>query len=448
VTPRREWLWVSGAVLLILLINLLTASRSPTVWQDEVMFAEPAANVILGRGLTSNAWPKYTPTALWAGNAPLHTWLLVPWLWVWGLTPAAVRAVNFVYVGIAAMLLWWAVRRSRMIESPLPRVALVVLLLCENAVVFSYRSGRYDAIGVLLLGAAAAAVAADAPALALVLIGIPIPFAGLQLLPYAAVVGVVLLVVFGLRSLRITLPLGFGAAVGCVLLYAVFRSLGAWDAFVLAVRGWRADAGLGSAIAEYPKVLATDPSLLLALVVLLMGVRRSGVLSLFLLAAVPVALGISGRFPRYYLWMLAIPMLVAAVQSWQKTRFRKIGAALLIAGALAGLPARLALAAVEWHRRDYTPVEELIARSVRPADVVVADWQAFYGLYRVRAHAYYPARQLSADEKAAITKLVIAPEDFARVSAMIGGAWRDVDGLLAAKGLNAKLYSLHVYARE
>ena len=370
---RKELFWVGATIFVIFLVNLATAARSPTVWMDEVMLADPAANlVVAGRGFTSTAWPRYGSTRMWAGNAPLHSWLLAPWVAVWGLTPTAVRAINFVYISLAAWLLWAAVRRSGFIRSPRLRIALVVLVLCENAVVFSYRGGRYDTLGVLLLAIAAAGAVAKAPALRMALLvfaGIAIPFAGLQLIPYAVVVCAALLLVFGARTLRVSLPLGVGVAAGGALLYATFRALGIWDAFVPAIREQMVGEA-GSA-----KLLVADPTLVLATAALLLGAafgwklgwRRFDVLALVLLVAVPAVLGWTGRFPHYYLWMIGIPALVAAVQVWERLQARRIGwvvAALLIGGAMAGLPARLAIMAIEWPRRDYAPVEALISRTV------------------------------------------------------------------------------------
>ena len=113
---RKEFLHVLVVHGLFVLVNLLTAARSPTVWLDEIRFKDPAANLVEGHGLTSTAWEFQSAQELWAGNAPLHTWLLVLWIKMFGLTPTAVRAVNFVYIAIAALLLWVGVRRLGLIE--------------------------------------------------------------------------------------------------------------------------------------------------------------------------------------------------------------------------------------------------------------------------------------------------------------------------------------------
>ena len=40
---------------IFLAVNLVTSDRSPVVWTDEVMFADPAVNATLGRGFTTTA---------------------------------------------------------------------------------------------------------------------------------------------------------------------------------------------------------------------------------------------------------------------------------------------------------------------------------------------------------------------------------------------------------
>jgi len=473
-STTHELLWVAGVILFILLVNLFTASRSPTVWTDEVMFTEPAANVVLGNGLTSTAWPRLTSEKTWAGNAPLHTWLLVPWIKVFGLTPTAVRAVGFVYVGLATLLLWWAVRTSQLVKLPLLRVGLVVAILFDNAVSFSYRSARYDALGMLLAAMLAATVAARlSPRFAfvcLVSIGILVPFTGLQLVPYAIVFSLVLLAVFGPRTLRLSIPLGLGIAIGGVLLYATLLRLGAWAGFVLSARYFRGTDQVSSShvtkLLTSLRELGTDPLLLLVIVVLLLGVvlggrrrdanwRRFDVMALILVVTVPTMVGLSGRFPRYYLWMITIPGIVAAFQVCERfrvdARSRRLSWAvgtLLVIGAMAGLPARLAVTMIEWSRRDYSPVEALVSRSVKSDDVILADWQAFYPLARAKATVYYPAYQMDPHEKAALTKLIVAPEDSQRIIMTLGGNWHEVDALYSVPyGLGAKLYDLRIYAR-
>src|SRR4051794_23262087 len=87
---RAEFLILAAMLAVFLAVNLATAGRAPVVWTDEVMFTDAAANAALGHGFTSTAWPFQRADATWGGNAPLHAWLLVPWLKVWGFNVTAV----------------------------------------------------------------------------------------------------------------------------------------------------------------------------------------------------------------------------------------------------------------------------------------------------------------------------------------------------------------------
>jgi hypothetical protein len=467
-------------LVLLVVLNLLTASRSPTVWNDEVVFTDPAANFVEGHSLTSTAWPFQTAQEVWAGNAPLHTWLLVPWIKLFGLTPTSVRAVNFVYIAIAALLLWVAVRRLGLISSPRLRVALVVLVLLEYAVVFCYRSGRYDSLGILLAAAVMAAATVRSQATRVVLvaaIGVLAPFTGLQLIPYAVVVAAVLLLVFGTPTLRVTIPLGVGIAMGGALLYAVLHALGAWQGFLRSVQlqraGFEVPAGMAQVLAAIIKApqhaFLDDPSLMPLLIALAIGLasswggadrtwRRVNLAVVALCLAVPICLGLLAIFPTYYIWMISVPALLGATVVWERLqasssrRLQSAGIAvatlLALAGAM-GLPARLGVTVLQWSRRDYAPVEALVSRYVRGGDVVFGDPQPFYALHHVRARTFYRGYRMTPRDKASVTLIVISPRELPEAIELIGGSWREIGALPSAEfGLRAKPYDLAVYARD
>jgi hypothetical protein len=473
-------LQVFAVLVLLVLLNVLTASRSPTVWSDEVVFADPAANLLEGNGLTSTAWPYQTARERWCGNAPLHTWLLIPWIGVFGLTPTSVRAVNYLYMALVGLLLWVAIRRFGLISSPRLRVACVALMLLENAIVFSYRSGRYDALGILLTAAvfAAATMRSSAARVATVVTtGVLVPLTGLQLIPYAVAVALVLLLVFGTQTLRVTAPLGVGIAMGGAALYVILHSIGAWQGFMTSVYRQRVSfevptnitQALLSALREPLHMFLDDPSLVPMLMVLLIGLalagssdlktwRRADVAALMLCFVIPVIVGITAHFERFYIWMVSVPVLVGTLTVWDRLRSvssqplrsaRTVIVFLLGIAGMVGLPARLGVTVLEWKQRDYAQVETLVSRHVRAGDVVFADWQAYYALHHVRARAFYPRYPMSPSEKDAVTMMVIPPQDLPQASKILGGRWHEVGALNSpGRGLGARLYDLAVYARE
>src|SRR2546428_3368047 len=95
---RRLETWcVIGLLLAFLVVNLLTSTRYPYVWIDEVMYSDPAVNLYLGNGLTSTAWYVQSSHEFCAGNVPLHSLLLYLWLKLFGFSILAARRLNYGY---------------------------------------------------------------------------------------------------------------------------------------------------------------------------------------------------------------------------------------------------------------------------------------------------------------------------------------------------------------
>ena len=320
-------------VLLMLLINVITSSRSPTIWIDEGMFTDPAARAVAGRGFTSTAWAGFAENEFWAGNAPLHSMFLVPWVGLFGLSPTAVRAIGSLYVAIGTMALWWALRRWT-IGTTLSRTIIVAIVLCEPAVSFSYRSGRYDALGMMLGGVAAAVVAGHwrYSWAGLVTIGTAVPWTGLHLLPFVGVVCLAALGVFGARRASpFVLCIGIGVLLGGSLLVGLWYWMGVLDQAVRSIQGFRgaSDPALAAHwIASVTAALATaisDRALIVLVSIIAIGfliqrylVGRHEVFLGTIVAAAPLAVGASGRFPIYYTWMAVIPACVVAVPSLRR----------------------------------------------------------------------------------------------------------------------------------
>ena len=149
-TRRMEL--VLGSLLLstFLAANLTTSSRSPVIWQDEVMFTDPAANLHFGQGFTTSAWFQSRDT-LFAGNSPLYSLCLYPWIQVFGFDVVSVRGLNYVLIRAVVAVCLLALNRLGLVRSTVPRLAFLLLVLCGDGVTYSYRSGRYDCLGMLLV---------------------------------------------------------------------------------------------------------------------------------------------------------------------------------------------------------------------------------------------------------------------------------------------------------
>jgi hypothetical protein len=472
-SPTRERIVLAVLLVLFLAVNLLTAERSPTVWQDEVLYADPAINVIRGHGFTSAAWFAQPKEEMWVGNAPLHTLLLIPWLSMWGVTPTSVRSVNYLYIVVAAALMWAWARRLRIIKSASMRLVFVTLLICGQGVAFGYRSGRNDSIGILLVAGALFATAFQSSRLRtglLAVIGLLLPFAGLQLIPFVMLLCVLLGFFLGAARLRPTIAFGLGCAFGATLLVLGPLFLGLWGGFcrsVLALAGpGLPQQGrflsylLGKAASGW-WALEHDLSALCVIVCLGLAVavglsahdlnfRSPGVVGLTIALALPPVMSLAGRFPAYYSWMVFVPGTVCGVMVLERwlgtppvgglTACRVLLASfggLLGLAVVVGLPLRLTRAVAEWSARDYAQVESLVRTHVGAGDWVYCTYSAYYPAKDVAEVVFLPPyrRVMRRDEKARITTLVVAPNEAAEAQALIGGEWREVGVSLAGRKL-------------
>ena len=188
---RVEFLLYSILFTTFLAANLVTSARSPVIWQDEVMFADPAVNLYLGHGFTTSAWFQPRDT-VFAGNSPLYSLCLYPWISVFGFSVTAVRALNYVLILGVIVTCWLALDRLGLVHDLAGRLVFALLVLCADGVTYSYRSGRYDCLGMLIVAGMFtpwACLAHRPRRIALFLLAALVPLAGLQLIPYLAFMG-------------------------------------------------------------------------------------------------------------------------------------------------------------------------------------------------------------------------------------------------------------------
>ena len=370
INSRRVEL-VLGSLLLssFLAANLGTSSRSPVIWQDEVMFTDPAANLYFGQGFTTSAWFQSRGT-LFAGNSPLYSLCLYPWMRVFGFDVVSVRGLNYVLILAVAAICLLALDRLGLVRSTVPRLVFTLLVLCGDGVTYSYRSGRYDCLGMLLVSGLFLTLSlrpSRARTGGLFVLAALVPWAGLQLLPYLALLGLLVLLLRGKAAIADLLTVGLGGLAGVVCLAAFLLENGVWHELLKSVRIL---SGTGRSIAERLAAARvapfTEPSsilLLAALGLILVSALRRGdfrlrsPLAAGLLAGVfvPCILALAGKYARYYCWMAFIPMAACAAAELQGGRarpVRKLVMPLLLLACAAGLPARLAVTCREWGLRD------------------------------------------------------------------------------------------------
>ncbi len=477
----------SALVAMFLAANLATASRSPVVWQDEVMFADPAVNLYLGHGFTTSAWFQSRDT-LFAGNSPLYSLSLYPWLRTFGFSVVAVRAWNYVLVLAAVGACVLGLYRLGLVRTAAPALAFAGLVLCGDGVSYSYRSGRYDCLGMLLVSGLFVLLTfrpGRARMAGLLLVSLLVPWAGLQLLAYLAVLGLALVWIRGRSALADLFPAGLGLCAGLASLIVFFRFQGVWHEFAGSVAIL---AGTGRPIAQRAAsaLLAplTEPSSILVLAALgllaLNSFRRGDFqwrspLAFGLAAGllIPGFLACAGKYARYYCWMAYIPMAACVAAEFQNGCagvLRKAAMAFLLLACAAGLPARLAVTCREWSLRDPDPVGQMVAREVRPSDWVYTEYEAYYPAKRLAALVFLPPYAglvpgmegrrpaLTASERDRVDLLILKPATEQATLRFFGGRWTLVSQYAADHGngtnVNKMLgrgsppYEIHIYRRQ
>jgi len=193
-------------------------------------------------------------------------------------------------------------------------------------------------------------------------------------------------------------------------------------------------------LADFPHKLVQDPMSVILLLCLL-GVffiyrkkldaagRRLVVFGAAAFFVVPAVGQASYAYQIYHCWQVYIPLAVCLVGLLDRVELFPVRTRNICLTALAlviftlGLGLRLGLESTDRAGRDYSKVEQFVERTVRPGDVVMADWQAFYPLHKLDVTAYYYYYHFEPPEARTINCLLINPDWFATVRDKLGGDW-------------------------
>ena len=454
---QNAWLWI---IFVLLAVNVLTMELYPSVWMDEVAYTQPAANAYLGMGFTSTAWSYQLKDAFWAANVPLHPLLLYVWFKVFGFGICQTRLFGYVLWSLAVFFFCLAVRRFGWVTKPKALSLLAVLSFLGQGVIFAYRSARYEPLAVLLVSLCLLAFSIR-PALwrhlAILLVCSFFLPACLALGPFCVVMSVLLLLTSRGKLFTELVMVGAGMVAGLAALFLFYNQFGVWDDFLRAVKDARqvynqqpfppVQAGFAALLARkgadsLQALVADKSSLILMLaIVLLLAAREKGAglqhrglpaFALMVFAVVPISLQLFYSFPIYYWWMRCLPLCLvftALVETVplrigpSKLNWLVIATLFLIS--VSGLPGRLLLAGLDLRDRDYGRVEDFVRNSVKPRDIVFADFQAFYPLQKLNVTAYYPAylSQITTPQAASVNLLVIDPLRLPGLKQILGGDW-------------------------
>lgn len=468
VVPSLPWrlaVFIAAAFL----FHLATIRLFPLVWQDEVMFTEPAANWARDGALVSRAWFFDRETDIWAGNSPLYTVLLTPWLKLFGVNPVAVRSFGLLLATIGISAWTVAARRAGFLSSAWSAFINLALLFTVYGAGINLRSGRYDGLGILLFGLIALTLTADNSrkrTLALMALGMLIPASGMYLaIPFVAG-SLAAVAVYGRKWIGSIVALGFGIGLGGVVLFAALWQVGALEHFLYST-GKLGKVG-GN---EFPK----DPSLFLVVLAAAIGLALRGLgqdwgkrqVVVYGFAGATIALFlISGRFPNYYSWIVIAPLLLVTLIERRRQEpvlapvFRRAILLVLVLAVAVGLPLQIAAAFVT-PNRDSDRVNRFVGQQIHADDVALVSPMAWYAVWPIAAKAYtteYDVENkfMTPEDEGRVSVLIIDPVVFPAANARFGGDWHQVAVLphsdkrmpIFSRNFGAKLtdqYSLVVY---
>jgi hypothetical protein len=453
--PGAELLSVLLLLAFFFSFNLATSTRFPLPWQDEDQFTDVAANFALGQGFVSSVWTcgDHNLNGFFACNVPLFPYLLGEWIRAFGFTIASARSLNYLLISVATFILWLATRRLNLVPNQGYRLLVIPLVLVGYGLGINYRSARYDCLGILIVSGMLLAFSLRDARLrmgVLAALGILLPFAGLQLVCFAAVIGVILLAFLRAQVFKELVAVGVGIVIGGALLCGFYAHYGALHNFIAAVHS----ENPGSLVQRYSsgsraERLPKDPSLFLLYFALLVlagsrlwrhQFKLHSILGFTIVAGVliPAGMIVLGKFTTYYSWMAYIPIVVALCATLPKISFcsapLSTGAAiaLILFGSMMGAPLQMASAFYYWHDRPSAPVESLISRNVGPQDWVYTDYAAYFAVRKQTRYVFIPF-VIPPQYRDKITVMVLPPGDFDKFGhSIIGGEWYDTGDYISS----------------
>ena len=455
------WLLLFAAAFLS--VNLITASRSPTVWKDEVIYTDPAFHWARGDGLTSTSSPsRQNYGEFWAMNAPLHPLLLGCWIRCLGFDVVQVRLFNYMLAAVAIALCAGSLARAGRGAGATLLVAL--LLACGAGITFAYRSGRSEGVGMLLCGFMLWGLTFTRGKCRLAVcaaVGLFLPWAGTHLVAVCLIAAACVLLHGRGRYYKELIATGLGVAAGAGGLILTYTTQGVLDAWI---RCMELHSVYSKQLENFPAGIVRsylqDPSyacLITAALILRLGQRSDdgkepdiisrSALTLALL--VPPLFYLLGNYPVYYSWIAYIPLVFFVIDRLEFCRCTgavrttaSTGAALLMGLAVfIGLPLRTIVTVVEWSRRDYAPVMKVLEEQIRPGDWILGEPQAFYVASAKAARVYYETPlNLKAEDGPKITLLIANSENAPRWQELLGGKWTKVKEYKSQKGLSLSFF--------
>ena len=458
ISLTSEILILIGLGIVFLLVGIFFGPRLQPVWIDEVVLAEPAANLALYDSFTSAAWYHQNAQEFHVSTSFLYTVLLALWIKVLGFSIEKVRLFNYVLMLLSITVIWLFIKKLPLIKFSWLRIILVVSCLLPAGITFIYISGRYDTSGIFLSALVLGAfLIKDAKIrwLTMTIIGFFFPLSGLSAVVFATIFGGILLLFNFQRFWREFVAIGGGFILGMLFLYALYSTNGVWDDFVSLTLGHSvANANLNRSVIDiiFSRVSKlfdqkdyvcggclhpSFPPLSLLLIILIFYElltksfrwRSPSFFALISVITIPTTMCFLGKYPLYYSWMSMFPLIICICWSFNNILEKNTGKiqttiisiaflVLLFYANLLGLPYLVQSTLKQWENNDYAKVQNFLDNKINPQDHIYADFQTFYALKSRAKRVYFPLYngQMTPEDRDNLSLIVIDPRASARAS--------------------------------
>jgi len=417
------------------------------VWPDEPGYTDPAASFYLGQGFTSGAWYAQDHNAFWAGNVPLYQFLLIVVYSVFGFSLEATRVPSFIMTGAACFLLWFAFRKTGIVQKRWIGFLMLASLLLAEGTMYASHLGRPDGLAFLLLASGVAAILVferNARLIAILVISALLPWTGLQVVVAAGILVAAALITLRKRFICEALASLAGVTLGVSLLMLFYWKNGVLADFAASVLP---HTGYAEKSAYALTGFYKDRSLLLiavaslwACVVSLRGWRsiaNAEKLYVYWLVVVvfftPVALLLMGKFSMHYTWIPLAGGIVLLAAWMSKVHLGKTSlvviTVIICLSALAGVPRKIIVALLNPGAVHHQQVAQFVQDRIRPGEFIFYSAPTYYAVKPIADRAFYSnwyVLAITPAEAEKVSVLLIEPRQLDRVVNAVGGSWKIV----------------------
>ena len=440
------------ASLFFIALNIFTLEWTPLPWIDDISLVDTPVNFVLDGEWRTTACGEDKNNEIYSSYPPLYQLVLVPWIWLFGVSPIACRSLNVIITFLISLLIYRFMRNESIIKNCYTLLLFLLLFWCSDMFSWIYRNGRVDILNMLCTTAFITGYYYNVKKWLLALFSFLIITSGIQACPY--VLGILICIYFFQSDKKRTKTAIFmliaGALSGLLFMsvffylqghllsfyYRCFLFSGSWNNIISLLSPYIdkiifLDPAIKEALNK-PAILNTASFLQRVLdayganreylilsvinIIVYSGllIKRKIVFNssetrlLLMTVIIPLIMAVVGRFAGYYTWMCYIPAVIFTIyvvgkhgkQIYIPVTYGLITGLILTLG----LPKTLITA----DKEAYNNITAFIKKqNFSDADKIVSPFTSYYVIRNITKHCYftgtYPLARVPDDTKYVIT---------------------------------------------